>query len=456
MANQQPTSQKLLQLWELFGTVAEGAAYLAGHPDSADMRRDVSTGLQALHTHLQTDLQTAVLPPEGKQNIEQAKNAFSTLYTQLQGGRWNKACTEQLEAAAVALAEALARGLCERLQEQEYLTREQVEPLFAFCDAAPHGGPAIYQLIFAVCERAAVSMPQAAFDWTVRAMEEQPNLLSGANNPHPGYHYAPAPQRTFDRCPICGGAGRPYYRALSYSINTFVPPHLPAKLWMRCGGCGNLYTWKYPEEFLTQAAHPDFVQPDATKALTAVRPESGATLAIWSTILNRLHGYTAGKDLLEVGIGEGCLLAVALEMGYRPDAVEIVREAAQEVADILQIPIWNGDFLDYHPDKRYDVIIMGDVIEHVTDPERALHSACDLLAEDGVLWLSTPNFESSFSRLMKFRDPMWMEPFHISYFSFAGLRTLAEKCGFAVREYQVSNRYNGSMELILTKTARGE
>ena len=46
-----------------------------------------------------------------------------------------------------------------------------------------------------------------------------------------------------------------------------------------------------------------------------------------------------------------------------------------------------------------------------------------------------------------------MEPYHISYFSFAGLRALAEKCGFTVREYQVSNRYNGSMELILTKDA---
>lgn len=152
-----------------------------------------------------------------------------------------------------------------------------------------------------------------------------------------------------------------------------------------------------------------------------------------------------------MGIGEGCLLAVALEMGYAADAVEIVAQSAQEVADILRIPIWNGDFLDYHPDKRYSVIIMGDVIEHVTDPERALRNARELLAEDGVLWLSTPNFEGSFTRMLKFSDPMWLEPYHISYFSFAGIRTLAEKCGFTVREYLTSNRYNGSMELILTK-----
>ena len=97
---------------------------------------------------------------------------------------------------------------------------------------------------------------------------------------------------------------------------------------------------------------------------------------------------------------------------------------------------------------------MGDVIEHVTDPEKALRNAYDLLEEDGVLWLSTPNFESSFSRMMKFHDPMWLEPYHISYFNRAGLEALASKCGFILREYSVSQRYNGSMELILTKRQR--
>lgn len=294
-------------------------------------------------------------------------------------------------------------------------------------------------------------MPQEAFDWTIRAMEEHPELLSGEQATHSDYFYRASEQRIFHRCPICGGEGTPYYRAMAYFMSDFAYPHLPAKLWMRCGSCGNLYTWKYPEELLTQADHPALIQPDLKKRLTAVCATNGTILSIWSTVLNKLRGYTTGRDLLEVGIGEGCLLAVALEMGYKPDAVEIVRESAQEVADILGIPIWNGDFLDYHPDKKYSVMIMGDVIEHVTDPERALRNAYDLLAEDGVLWLSTPNFEGSFTRMLKFNDPMWLEPYHISYFSFRGIQALAEKCGFAVREYQVSNRYNGSMELVLTK-----
>lgn len=440
----------LSQIWALFETVREGANYLTKHPESEQMRTDVSAGLCALCTHLLT-----ISNQRDGACKEAAANTVSALHALIDriksGDAWDDACNQGLTLTTVLLTEQLSLEFLEAIRPEEYLSQELAQPIFAFCAAAPHQRSAIYQLLFELCNKSAYSMPLESYEWTICMMEEQPGLLSGEKMIHSDYIYRSAPQRTFDRCPVCGGAGTPYYRALSYQMANFEHPHLPAKLWMKCGNCGNLHTLQYPEELLTQAAHPQTVQPDPAKALTATRRENGAILSIWSTILNKLSNYTTGKDLLEVGIGEGCLLAVALEMGYRPDAVEIVRQSAQEVADILGIPIWNGDFLDYHPDKKYSVIVMGDVIEHVMAPEQALRNAYDLLADDGVLWLSTPNFEGSFTRLMKFKDPMWMEPYHISYFSYVGLRALAEKCGFTVREYQASNRYNGSMELILTK-----
>ena len=80
------------------------------------------------------------------------------------------------------------------------------------------------------------------------------------------------------------------------------------------------------------------VVPDPTKKLTAISETGGVGLSIWSNVLNKLRTYTNGTELLEVGIGEGDLLAVALEMGYQPDAVEIVPSIAHRVSDILGIP----------------------------------------------------------------------------------------------------------------------
>lgn len=300
--------------------------------------------------------------------------------------------------------------------------------------------------------KCAATAPQESYDYSMKLLEAVPALLAAEGSAHPSYVYdASHRQRTFEKCPICGGESEPYYSAFSYRMNTFGQPFEPFKLWRKCKGCGNLHTWKFPEEFLELSSHEKTVTPSEDSQLKTIDIGDANTLAIWSNILNKLKTFNNKKSLLEVGVGKGELLSVALEMGYETNAVEIVEESAQEVSDVLNIPIWNGDFLKFKSDKTFSVIIMGDVIEHVTDPETALRSVYRLLDDDGVLWLSTPNFESAFTRLKKFTDPMWLEPYHITYFNYSGLEALLEKCGFTVREYVVSNRYNGSMELIITK-----
>lgn len=138
-------------------------------------------------------------------------------------------------------------------------------------------------------------------------------------------------------------------------------------------------------------------------------------------------------------------------MGYDVTAVELLEQEAQTTADLLQLPVICGDFLHLEEDRQVDIITMGDVLEHLQRPAEGLKKAAALLKDGGVLWLSTPNFESSFTRMMKTFDPMWCEPYHITYFSRAGLLPLLEQAGFELLEYSVSNRYNGSMELLLRK-----
>ena len=127
-------------------------------------------------------------------------------------------------------------------------------------------------------------------------------------------------------------------------------------------------------------------------------------------------------------------------MGYDTNAVELRKDRAQEIANMLSIPIWSCDFLKFESEKKFDILTMGDIIEHVTNPKLALEKAYSLLKEDGVLWLSTPNYNSAFTQIMKFRDAMWKEPEHISYFHFKGLESLANDVGFVIQEYQVRDR----------------
>jgi len=426
----------LTKLHDLCTTIEDGVDYLAENQDNVQVKEDIKAGAAALKSYLSDD-------SEGL--LESFDAVLSTSPLRINELRLSA------NKLSNALDEAVSKAIVDTIKESAYITKSIAEKIFNFFDCASHTNAFVYQMLFDACAKSSVSAPKEAFEYTMKLLEEQPGILSGEAAAHPGYVYRPSEQQTFDRCPICGGEGIPYYRALSYFMSDFSYPDLPVKLWMKCNSCKNLYTWKFPREYLEQSKHQQVITPRTDRFLSSVMQANGGSLSLWGDILNRLRAYSSGNTLLEVGVGRGELISVALEMEYEVDAVEINVESAQAVSDMLNIPVFAANFLEFNPHKTYSYIIMGDVIEHVADPEAALKNAYQLLDVHGVLWLSTPNSQSSFSRMMKFNDPMWMEPHHVTYFYGGGLRSLAEKCGFVIREYSVSHRYNGSMELILTK-----
>ncbi len=360
-----------------------------------------------------------------------------------------------LQSLLMSISNDLVNNICvfieNEIAPELHLDKKLSDMLLDLSEALPHISNHVFNLIFAVLDRSSFVNAKRAFDLTMRVVSQHPDILGGANGAHPGYVFKESPQRTFEACPICGGSGEPYFRSFPFRVSNGVYPHLPAKLWMRCSQCGDIYTYKHPEEFLALCENIELLQPNKDRYLHTIRKTSGTVLEIWGDILESLRKYTDGKKLLEVGVGSGELLATAQELGYDTSAVEIVPEDAQRVADMLDMPVWNCDFLRYTSEDKYSVIIMGDVIEHVTDPEAALKNAHSLLDDNGALWISTPNYNSSFSKLRKFEDVMWSIANHITYFSYDGFKKLAEKCGFEIADYKISRRYNGSMELVLTK-----
>ena len=418
--------------------------YLSTHFYDEQMANDIIIGMNTLSSHLTNSTQTI--------NILNHSKDFLSMFPLQQSP--NERIIQTMETLKNSLRTCICSFVCEsllsELKNTTYIDKEIAMPILHLWDSMPHTTTEIFQLIYNVCNRSCLSAPLEAFEYTIKLLEEQPALLSGSDASHPNYKYYPSEQRTFDRCIICGGTGTPYHRAFSYKIANFDYPHLPVKLWMKCNDCGNLYTWKHPEEHLALSEHSELILPDKSKYLTTLGTGTGMSFSIWADILKQVRTYSKGNTLLEVGVGTGDLLATALELQYNVDAVEIVPSSAQRVANMLDIPVHNCDFLQYQSSKKYDIIIMGDVIEHIINPKQALLKVKELLNENGALWLSTPNYESAFSRMHKLDDAMWRVCNHLTYFSYQGFQVLAEKCGFIIQEYTISKRYNGSMELILT------
>ena len=282
------------------------------------------------------------------------------------------------------------------------------------------------------------------YDEIMNSFENYPTLFSELYN-NISYVYSPdlICDTIFDSCPICGGSAIPYYCATQAYLND--NGFSPAKLWMKCEKCSNLYAYNFPIN------KNDKINGHYTKKNDAGILDIRTGLYNYCNIFNGIKVFNKGRKYLEIGIGNGEMLAVALEMGYDVSAVEICKEDCENISNALGVDVVWSDFADYETENKYDVIIMGDVLEHVIDPINALKKAYSMLAENGVLWLSTPNYNSAFTRMRKFIDPMWNQKNHFTYFSYDGLEPFLNEIGFSVRRYDVSNRYNGSMELILQK-----
>lgn len=281
------------------------------------MKKDVAAGIRAVETAAgQLCLEKVPAPAEleslatmdGKQLAQFAENWFTHSM-----GPW---LVEQFQ---------------QRLIQQQQLSQEDAQFLAHWIRNKLLISPAgKRRMLLDLGQRCNAWAPEFSWNLMSQVLDAMPSEEQKKMFPHwaeepyrPGLH----PQTELTSCPICGGIGEPYQAALSGRINSFNALFLPVKLWMRCQHCGNLYSRHFPTEFLQLGAKPKVLEPTPNHMVT--REVQATSLRIWSDILNKIRRYTDGTSLLEVGVGQGHLIAVAQEMGYGVTAVELIEADAQ-------------------------------------------------------------------------------------------------------------------------------
>jgi 2-polyprenyl-3-methyl-5-hydroxy-6-metoxy-1,4-benzoquinol methylase len=141
---------------------------------------------------------------------------------------------------------------------------------------------------------------------------------------------------------------------------------------------------------------------------TAPRSANPLYFPYYSNILTSIRdkGYSTGMTLFEVGVGScECLLA-AREIGYDTFGIDVIERHVEDAKNKYGLDAETADFIEFDPYSSWDVIIMGDVLEHVSDPDAALAKAEFMLSPEGALWISTPNFDSAFATVAGHTDAM--------------------------------------------------
>lgn len=154
--------------------------------------------------------------------------------------------------------------------------------------------------------------------------------------------------------------------------------------------------------------------------------------------------YLAEKeeiDILDFGCGNGGFLRILQkEDRFRCHGVELEVAACRSIRDA---GIVCHQDITAHEGKKFDVITMFHVVEHILKPLPLLRELSAYLKEDGILILETPNADDAL--LTRFG----CEPFadftywslHVFLYTTSTLERLVRTCGYRVLESAQLQRY---------------
>lgn len=150
------------------------------------------------------------------------------------------------------------------------------------------------------------------------------------------------------------------------------------------------------------------------------------------------HLNSKGRSLLDVGSGPGLFLAKGQELGWKVKGIEPSSQAAEYSREVLKLDI-EEKFLDVSLAKnlgKFDVVNLGEVIEHLSDPAGMLKIVNSLLHIGGLISVIAPNDFNPFQELLRDScnyDSWWIAPpHHLNYFNKDSLIKLLDRCGFEV------------------------
>lgn len=103
-------------------------------------------------------------------------------------------------------------------------------------------------------------------------------------------------------------------------------------------------------------------------------------------------------DCFEIGCYPGQVLAVLGELGYRLNGLDLTSRVEKDLPKWLRTrgyrvgEFCQQDFLRYQSNSRYELVCSFGFMEHFTDWESILHKHMDLVALNGHLVITVPNF----------------------------------------------------------------
>jgi 2-polyprenyl-3-methyl-5-hydroxy-6-metoxy-1,4-benzoquinol methylase len=154
-----------------------------------------------------------------------------------------------------------------------------------------------------------------------------------------------------------------------------------------------------------------------------------------------------GQDVLDVGCGEGYFASRIAAKGNRVVGVDCLSTPKCAAAMELYIPAdLDAGLADAFPGlgkRRFDLVLLQDVLEHLRVPEQLLRDCHNVLKSHGRIAVSVPNVANITVRIglllgrFDYRPRGILDRSHLRFFTRRSARRLLEETGYEVlRQYE--------------------
>jgi 2-polyprenyl-3-methyl-5-hydroxy-6-metoxy-1,4-benzoquinol methylase len=155
---------------------------------------------------------------------------------------------------------------------------------------------------------------------------------------------------------------------------------------------------------------------------------------LFTPIIDGIQKYRQKGTVLDIGCSSGILLGLLKERGYDIFGIEPNIHAYTLARNKFGKTIYHGTVGTYKTTKKFDVVVLSHVLEHVEEPRKMILSIKKILSKNGIIVIGIPNTRNIIFAIRKKYWEYLRPNEHVWHFSDTYLISLMKHHGFHIYE----------------------